>query len=422
MADDSSTQTPVSDRLSDSGDWNTPLQENWNLVSMLSPLNPWKLYLRFRKAKVVTVEPVLFLYMFGTYMSFSMIEQYYLKRFGVQKLHNTSFPFPNGSESFCINSSQLDKYGGNGTSDDVQASASHLLLYGQVPNQLLSIITALMFGPLSDRYGRRPLMVVIGIGVTLNGLMTLGIVHYNLNIYLFIATNVITGFTGGFASVLTLCFAYIADVSSLKWRTLRIGIVEAMIFGGGALGEGISGLWLNELNCFFEPIFWLYTAVNALIIVYVILFLPEPLTRRERLENAKNRPRGYKAVLQGFKIFFCSPWQIRLLLWFALIAMSIIVMNMIGSQEITIFFLSAPHPLEWEPKTIGLYQATTQASHMIGLLVVLPILVALNLPDALIGLIGLVFNCGMNIFTGFVRQSWQMFVSKFYTLYISGSF
>ena len=412
--DDSKVNAP-SNSSSDSGDWQPSMQENWNRVSS-SPAEPWlcrpwRLYLAFRKMRIVTTEPVLFLFMFALLMYSSMIEQYFLRRFSLEKLHNTSFPFPNGSESFCISTAELDKYGGN-ISDKVQASASHLYLYGMVPSQLLSVIAALTFGPLSDRFGRRPPMVLLGIGGTLNGLMSIGIMHFELNLNYFILPFAIYGLCGGFAGVISLSFSYIADVSSLKWRTLRIGILEAMIFAGGALGDGISGFWLNKLNCFFEPIIWLFTGANALIIVYVILFLPEPLTQIERLENAKNRPRGCNAVLQGFKIFFCSPWWLTWRLWVSLIALFVFVMNITGSNEITTLFLRNK-PLDWNPRLIGIYQSSFQASHMIALLVILPILVALKLPDALIGLIGLAFNCGMNIFMGFVRQSWQMFVSKF---------
>ena len=42
--------------------------------------NPLRLYLKFRGLKIVTVEPVLFLYMFGLYMLLAVDEQYVFNR------------------------------------------------------------------------------------------------------------------------------------------------------------------------------------------------------------------------------------------------------------------------------------------------------------------------------------------------------
>ncbi len=400
------SSVPVSDRLSDSGDWSSTMESNWRRSHVVS-LNPWKLYLAFRRKKILTIEPVIFLYMFATYLSLSIVQQYLLNRFGEEKLKNTRFVWPN--HSFCVNSTGLDAYA-NAT-DEVQAKSSRVFLYGQIPNQLISIVVTLVFGPLSDRIGRKPIMYVVSIGSTLNGLALLCLIHYNLSITYFILLNVVSGLIGGYASILTACLAYVTDISSQKWLIYRIGIVEAMIFAGGALGEGLGGFWLDAIHCSFEPLIWMYTSAMAGIGVYTLIFLPESSTRQERREKALRRPRGIKALLQGFKLFFCSKWPVGWRLWAALIAFCIMVFNVTGNTEITTFFLKN-HPLDWGPQTIGLYQATSMITHMVCLVAVLPILIVLRFPDALIALIGLAFSAGMDVFTGFVKISWQMFVSK----------
>ncbi len=397
---------PVSDRLSNSGDRSSTKEANWRRSHVVS-LNPWKLYLAFRRKKILTIEPVIFLYMFATYLSLSILQQYFLNRFGEEKLKNTRFVWPN--HSFCVNSTGLDAYA-NAT-NEVQAKSSRVFLYGALPNQLISVVVTLVFGPLSDRIGRKPIMYVASIGSTLNGLALLCLVHYNLSISYFILVIALTGLIGGYASILTACLAYITDVASQKWLIYRIGILEASIFAAGALGEGLSGVWLEANHCSFEPLIWMYTSAMAGIGIYTLIFLPESSTRQERREKALRRPRGIKALLQGFKLFFCSKWPVGWRLWAAVVATSIIVFNVVGNSEITTFFLKN-HPLDWGPQTIGLYQATAMITHMVCLLAVLPILVALRFPDALIALIGLAFSAGMDVFTGFVKITWQMFVSK----------
>ena len=403
---DSSVSHTGSKIISASGDWKAPLEEGQ------IPWSPWHLYLSFRREKIITVEPVLFLYMFATYLYFPLSQQYLLWRFGSEKLQNTSFPFPNGSH-YCILEDELNHFtDSNKTYGIVQGKANDITFYNNLLSSLPSAFAAVLFGPLSDRFGRKPIIIVVAIGAALQALGIIAIMHFELNIYLLMIPSAISGFTGGFATMLTMCFSYIADVSTLKQRTWRIGIVESMIFVGGALAEGAGGYWVQELDCFFEPPMWMYVGSQGLIIVYVLLYLPESLTREERVEKAQKTQRGFRKVVHSFKIFFCgvqkySVWR----LWAALVAMSIVVINMIGNQLITVYFLNTD-PLHWGPKLIGYYGTVTQISHGVALIVILPLFVAVGLPDALIALIGLAFSMGMNMFTGFVKVTWEMFVGK----------
>lgn len=208
-----------------------------------------------------------------------------------------------------------------------------------------------------------------------------------------------------------------ADVSTLKQRTWRIGVLESMIFLGGGIAQWDGGYWLQKQNCAFEQPMWLYVGANCLIVAYILLLLPESKSRAERLEHAKTRPSGFAVLIEGFRIFFgrvkeYSTWR----LWTALLCINIFILNKAGSTLITTFFLLAD-PLDWGPETIGIYGLISQLSHGISLVLILPIFVFIGLSDALIILIGTAFACGMSVFTGFVKVTWEMFVgeSHFYT-------
>ena len=397
----------------DSGDWQKTIEETLGNSSGVSfrALNPWHLYLSFRRAKIITVEPVVFLYMFAVFMNISLVQQYFYSRIGKEKLVNTSFAYPQNI-SFCINGSELDYYGGNGTSAEVQTSVASLIQYAGLATQIPSVITALILGPLSDRYGRKLIIYSVAVGSTVQGLLAIALVHFEWNIYIYIPVSAIGGVMGGFASILTAAMAYIADISSPRWRIVRIGIVEAMIFFAGAVGQGGLGIWLTELNCSFVPALCLYAACNAAIIVYTLILLPESLSHEERIARAKLRPSRFKNLVQGLRIFFCglrySTWR----LWAALIAMCLVVANMAGYQLISILFYEA-RPLEWNSEEIGTFQAVNMLTHGVVSVLVLPIVIGIKLPDALIAMIGLAFSAGMQVFTRFVQLSWEMYVGTF---------
>ena len=409
-----SVDTKNSDKVttvSAQSDCATPLIKEAS--SAFVSLNPYNLFLAWRNAKIITVEPVIFLYMLGTYFYLPLYEQYYYQRYGEDQLQDTNFTSPN--YSFCLNSSELDEYGGNGTYKVVQSLSTDLLTYGSLVNRVLSVIATLVMGPLSDRYGRRIVIVIVSIGMIIQGAFSLCIVYFNLNLYFFILTQAIAGITGDFSALLMACFTYVVDVGSKRWRTLRIAIAEAMLFLAGAFGEGlISGLWLQELSCNFIPPLWLYVACALGIIAYTILFLPESLDSIEHSETAKKKPSKCGSLAMGFKIMFCqfgeyAVWK----LWAGLIIVFVITNNMTGSDGLAVYYFKAKLTLDWGPEKIGIYLGAQQLSFMFGLLVVLPLLMACKVPDTVISLIGMVIHIVKNVCVGLAQKSYVFFISKF---------
>ena len=371
---------------------------------------PWKNCLTFRNAKIITVEPAIFCYMFATFLYIPLYQQYYYVRYGTQLLENTSFPFPNCS--FCLNSSEVDKYAGNGTFRVVETWSDHLVLYGQVANRIPSILATIIIGPLSDRFGRNPVILAAVTGRTVLYVMSIVIIYFNWNPYYFILANFLSGLTGDFPAMIAGTTSYLADISAPKWRSLRIGIATGLISLGALIGQFSIGYWLKETNCDFVYPMCAVVAGNAIIIVYVLLFLPESLSRKEREELMLKNPKGLKSLTQGFRIFAgkvpeYSQWR----LWFLLISICMLLINVTGWEYTNVYFLKAP-PLDFNPILIGYYQSAYSGSRFLSSTLLIGTLVAVRTPDAAIALIGLTFNAGCNLLTGFSRKLYQVFASE----------
>ena len=376
--------------------------------------SPRRCYFTFLSAKIITVEPVIFLSLFARYLFLSLSQQYYFNRYALDEFANASdVDFIKQNGSICLNKSDLEHYtGSNDTLKVVEYRSTLLVVYTSSLNRILSIIITMMLGPLSDHFGRRPVMIIVATGGILEGIFSICIVYFNLNLYYFIISAGLCGMCGNFPAILMTSYAYVSDISSIRWRTLRIGVAESMIFTAGMISSLTGGVWFKKLNCQLMFPLVLFTACHLGVILYILLLLPESLTSEQRRIKNLGKPGGLQVLARGVKLFFCSVdkyvtsvWK----LWVAIIPLFLYIINLSGQTSISVLFFKA---LDWGPILIGAQNATVMGSRMLSLLIILPILTAIKLPDPLISLIGALINCSTNLFMGFSNRTYQFFISK----------
>ncbi len=135
------------------------------------------------------------------------------------------------------------------------------------------LVGAPILGRLSDRYGRRPILLLSSIG-TLASFLVLGFAN---SLWLLFAGRILDGLTGGNISVAQ---AYIADVTDEKERAKGLGMVGAAFGLGFIIGPALGGA-LSSGGRYALPSFVAagITLVNVLAIYF---FLPESLSEQER--------------------------------------------------------------------------------------------------------------------------------------------
>lgn len=371
---------------------------------------PVSLLLEFRRKYILAAEPVVFLFMFGTFLQLSLYQQYAYNRYA-QDLFREELNWTGGF-NFCMNADVVDSYLGNGTKASllITQKASYVSLANSITGQLPGIFASILYRSLSDQIGRKPLLIVIGIAGIANSVLTIVLMFGNWPVEILPAISAINGLAGGLPGMLTLVFAYTADITSQRWLTLRLALLESMIFIGGSLALLINGQWLNATNCMFPGPEYLYLGSSVALIVYTIVWLPESLSPQERRERRQNVSM-WKVATRGLKLYFSKEYS-RWKIWLGTASLFIGYFLAVGIGDISTFFLIGP-PLSWNPSLIGLYQAMIQGASGVALFTLVPIMTALKVPDPLIILLGFGWAAVTSVATTFVQVTWQMFLGEF---------
>jgi DHA1 family tetracycline resistance protein-like MFS transporter len=154
-------------------------------------------------------------------------------------------------------------------------------------------IGAPVLGRLSDKYGRRPILLVSVLG-TFVGYLLLALAN---GLWLLFVSRIIDGITGGNISVAQ---SYITDVTDDRNRARGLGIIGAAFGLGFILGPAMGGL----LSAFGFAAPAIAAAALALLnMIGITFWLPESLTATARAELAKKPRRSFAitALVQSLR-------------------------------------------------------------------------------------------------------------------------
>jgi MFS family permease len=148
----------------------------------------------------------------------------------------------------------------------------------------MQFLCAPLLGRLSDRLGRRPVLLASLVGTSI-GFAIMGVAPQlsGVLVWLFIA-RVIDGISGG---IISTAQAYIADITSASERSMAMGLIGAAFGLGFILGPAIGGV-MSHISISAPFYFAAFlAAINALA---VYLRLPESLSAEQRSHPGQKAP------------------------------------------------------------------------------------------------------------------------------------
>jgi len=157
---------------------------------------------------------------------------------------------------------------------------------------LAQLIGSPLLGRMSDRFGRRPILLVSVFGTFL-GFILLGLAN---SIWVLFAARIFDGLTGGNISVAQ---AYISDVTDASNRSKGLGMIGAA-FGLGFIIGPVTGGFLSHWS--YQLPSWFAAALAFANLILIYTWLPESLPIEKRMTQNSNRPAiTLDALVQALK-------------------------------------------------------------------------------------------------------------------------
>ncbi|KAF2277971.1 tetracycline-efflux transporter-like protein [Westerdykella ornata] len=174
----------------------------------------------------------------------------------------------------------------------VSARASMFILYASLISGVLAAITSPKLGALSDRYGRKPILVVTTFGVLMGEVLTILAAKFpeTTDVNWILAGYGIDGLCGSFIVGMAVSHSYATDCTPPQRRNVAFGYFHACLFSGIALGPVLAGYLIK----YREPVvgkmeavllvFYIALACHVLFILLLIFVIPESVTKTRQLE------------------------------------------------------------------------------------------------------------------------------------------
>ncbi len=156
------------------------------------------------------------------------------------------------------------------------ARASDMVGYFGLIWNLMQFMFLPLLGAWSDRFGRRPVILISCLGLGLDYIFMAMAPSLK---WLFVG-RLISGIT---ASNVSTAFAYITDISAPEQRAKRFGMLGASFGVGFVVGPAVGGL-LGQYNL--RAPFWAAAALSIANFLYGLFVLPESLSKEKRAKTA----------------------------------------------------------------------------------------------------------------------------------------
>ncbi|NWW04325.1 S46A3 protein, partial [Oreocharis arfaki] len=360
--------------------------------------------------KVLCVEPVIFVYVFASFLTIPLVEQFIYRRLWEQE-YNSTF-VSDSNVSHCEQNKSSPAYI---KQKAIQEKASVFNMQLDLTRAIPSLIVAFVIVANGDRQGHKRSLLLPSVGALISGISFTAISYFSLSLSVLFAVAFITGLFGSIATFLGGGFAYIAEeCHDEKQKTTRIAVVD-LIFGVVSGLAGLSsGYFLRGIG--FAWTFVIASLLHVINIIYIVFFLEDTVGVSQFQHEA---PVSWKELIREtvsgvYMLFKTAPYKKRILLIVLLFTFMTYFFTLLGGSSLfTLYELD--EPLCWNEVYIGYGAAASTSVSLTSFLGVY--LFSKCLKDIYIVFIGMFSYIGGMIMVAFAKTTLLMFLVRVPSLF-----
>ncbi|GFT90994.1 hypothetical protein NPIL_15531 [Nephila pilipes] len=341
-----------------------------------------------RTVKSLRIEPVMFLFMFSYILSTTCLTNMIMDK--------ACLFYFNYSQEICDNKTAYKN-----ENDNLEILANNYNIYLNLLAPIGAFIV-IFLAPWSDKYGRKPLLLMALFGFFVNDIgIILCTVYFDSALYFIILSNLATQITGGFICVMTVIYSYISDSSMPESRSLRYTFLQIAFGLAVTLGALAGGQLYHYYG--YKVVYETMAFGHLLAILWVLLLVPETRGLGDRVPFSKKLKDIFTSQNFTDGLMTCLKLREnrgRTRLWLLLLSSCTIALTY--EVYTNIAYLYAHHMYKWGPEEYSEMWTIFSFSEMVVVLVCTPLLVKVcKLSDPIIGIIGSVSIISKNLFLAF---------------------
>jgi MFS family permease len=287
--------------------------------------------------------------------------------------------------------------------DAVSSRSSLFLLYGNLCAGILSAITSPKLGALSDRHGRKKLLVCTTFGALLAEVLTILAAKYPETVHVnwILVGYALDGLAGSFIVGMALAYSYASDCTSPQKRNVAFGYFHGCLFAGIAVGPVVSGYvidWREKYVGKTEAvllIFYIALACHIFFVLFLTFAVPESLSK-DRQEAARRRYREEKELNGGLdpdwidQLRSINVFEPLKILWptgpgtspalrrnLILLAATDTIMFGVAMGAMGVVVVYTRRQFGWQELQTGKFVSIVNSARVLALLAVLPVITRL---------------------------------------------
>lgn len=352
-----------------------------------------------RYLRKITVEPTIFLYMFYLFLQLPTFQALIYYKVCTFKYNDTTICDNLENETY----KQEEMY--------VQKESSSWILKTNLAFGLPSILVVTFFlAPWGDRVGRKVPVILPVVGSILNSCFNLlNALFIDWELQMLVIGPLLNGLSGGFVACMMSGYSYVGHDSDKEFKTIRVGIIEALIFLAGTFGVLLSGVLLDRTS--FTFVFSVTIGITSLALVYTLVFVRDLKPDERATSTSLVKTICHEHVKQPWMCIIKErPDRTKLYIGLQLFVKTLMIFCTAGEFDLLFLFTKLPI-FDWPLSLYGYFKALENFLRGFAVLAFVPVLKRrFKIRDTTLGIIGLISKVFASVVLGLASETWHIFV------------